>query len=37
MVGDGASVLEQIKPYCEDIEIYNTAGKRKIGGSFRRN
>ena len=29
IVGDGASVLEQIKPYCEDIEIYNTAGKRK--------
>lgn len=29
VVGDGASVLEQIKPYCEDIEIYNTAGKRK--------
>lgn len=29
VVGDGASVLDQIKPYCEDIEIYNTAGKRK--------
>ena len=29
VVGDGTSVLEQIKPYCEDIEIYNTAGKRK--------
>lgn len=29
VVGDGASVLEQIKPYCEDIEIYSTAGKRK--------
>jgi zinc protease len=29
VVGDGASVLEQIRPYCEDIEIYNTAGKRK--------
>lgn len=29
VVGDGASVVEQIKPYCEDIEIYNTAGKRK--------
>ncbi len=29
VVGDGSSVLEQIKPYCEDIEIYNTAGKRK--------
>lgn len=29
VVGDAASVLEQIRPYCEDIEIYNTAGKRK--------
>ena len=29
VVGDGASVLEQMKPYCEDIEVYNTAGKRK--------
>ena len=29
VVGDGASVLDQIKPFCEDIEIYNTAGKRK--------
>jgi zinc protease len=29
VVGDGSSVLEQIKPYCEDVEIYNTAGKRK--------
>lgn len=29
VVGDGASVLEQMKPYSEDIEIYNTAGKRK--------
>ena len=29
VVGDGASVLEQIKPYAEDIEVYNTAGKRK--------
>jgi zinc protease len=29
VVGDGASVIEQIKPYCEDIEIYNTSGKRK--------
>jgi zinc protease len=29
VVGDGASMMEQIKPYCEDIEIYNTAGKRK--------
>jgi zinc protease len=29
VVGDGTSVLDQIKPYCEDIEIYSTAGKRK--------
>ena len=29
VVGDGASVLDQMKPYCEDIEVYNTAGKRK--------
>jgi len=29
VVGDGASVLEQMKPYCDDIEVYNTAGKRK--------
>ena len=29
VVGDGASVVEQMRPYCEDIEIYNTAGKRK--------
>lgn len=29
VVGDGALVVEQIKPYCEDIEIYNTSGKRK--------
>jgi hypothetical protein len=32
VVGDGASVLEQIKPYSEEIEIYNTAGKRKTTG-----
>lgn len=29
VVGDGAQVLEQIKPYCEDVEIFNTAGKKK--------
>ena len=29
VVGDGASVLDQMKPYCEDIEVYNTAGRRK--------
>jgi predicted Zn-dependent peptidase len=33
VVGDGASVLEQIKPYAGEIEIYNTAGKRKTAGS----
>jgi zinc protease len=33
VVGDGASVVEQIKPYCEDIEIYNTSGKRKTLGT----
>ena len=32
IVGDGAKVLDQIKPYCEDIEIYNTSGKRKTPG-----
>jgi hypothetical protein len=29
IVGDGTSVLDQIKPYCDDIEVYNTSGKRK--------
>src|SRR5262249_23744080 len=29
VVGDGSAVLDQIRPYCEDIEIYTTAGKRK--------
>ena len=29
VVGDGSSVLDQIRPYCDDIEIYNTSGKRK--------
>lgn len=34
VVGDGAAVLDQIRPYCEDIEIYNTSGKRKpVDGS----
>jgi zinc protease len=33
VVGDGSSVLEQIKPYCEDVEIYNTAGKRRTAES----
>ena len=29
IVGDGAEVIEQLKPYCEEIEFFNTAGKRK--------
>lgn len=29
IVGDAAEVLEQIKPYCGDIRIFNTAGKPK--------
>jgi len=29
VVGDGAKVVEQIQPYCSDIETYTTAGKRK--------
>ena len=29
IVGDGAQLREQIAPYAEEIEYYNTAGKRK--------
>jgi hypothetical protein len=29
IVGDGSQLREQVKPYAEDIEFYNTAGKRK--------
>ncbi|HKS08708.1 MAG TPA: pitrilysin family protein [Pyrinomonadaceae bacterium] len=29
VVGDGANIVEQIKPYVGDIEIYSTSGKRK--------
>ena len=29
IVGDGAQLLEQVRPYADDIEFYNTAGKRK--------
>jgi zinc protease len=29
IVGDGAQLSDQIKPYAEDIEFYNTAGKKK--------
>jgi hypothetical protein len=37
IVGDGAEVLEQLQLYTNEIEIYNTSGKRKekpaaIGG-----
>jgi zinc protease len=27
IVGDGAQLLEQVRPYAEDIEFYNTSGK----------
>jgi len=30
IVGDGAQLQDQVKPYAEEIEFYNTAGKRKI-------
>jgi zinc protease len=33
VVGDGSAILEQIKPYCSDIEAYTTAGKRKEIGA----
>ena len=29
IVGDGSFVLDQIKPYVGDIELYSTTGKRK--------
>ena len=29
IVGDGAQLLEQIGPYADEIEFYNTAGKKK--------
>ena len=29
VVGDGAKISDQIRPFCEDIEVYTTAGKRK--------
>jgi zinc protease len=29
IVGDGAQLLEQVKPYASEIEFYNTAGKKK--------
>ena len=33
VVGDGRLVMEQIEPYADDIEVYNTAGKRKSLGA----
>jgi len=33
VVGDGSAVVEQIKPYCPEIETYTTAGKRKEAGA----
>jgi predicted Zn-dependent peptidase len=33
VVGDGALVMEQIKPYSEDIEVYNTEGTLKLQNS----
>jgi len=35
VIGDGAAVLDQIRPYCEDIETYTTAGKRKVQSAQR--
>lgn len=29
IVGDGSQLNEQVKPYANEIEFYNTAGKRK--------
>ena len=29
IVGDGASVMDQVKDYAEDIELYSTSGKKK--------
>ena len=29
IVGDGSQLEEQIKPYADSIEFYNTAGKKK--------
>src|SRR6266542_1847300 len=29
IVGDGAQVLDQVRPYTEEIEFYNTAGRNK--------
>jgi zinc protease len=29
IVGDGAQVIEQLEPFCSEIELYNTAGNKK--------
>jgi zinc protease len=29
IVGDGAQLQEQVKPYTDELEFYNTAGKKK--------
>jgi zinc protease len=29
IVGDGAEIMDQVRPYAEEIEFYNTAGKKK--------
>lgn len=29
IVGDAKEIIDQVKPYSEEIELYNTAGKRK--------
>jgi zinc protease len=29
IVGDGASVMDQVKDYAEDIQLYSTSGKKK--------
>jgi zinc protease len=29
IVGDGAQIADQVKPFAEEIEFYNTAGKKK--------
>lgn len=29
IVGDGSEISEQVKPYAEEIEVFNTAGRRK--------
>jgi zinc protease len=33
VVGDGASVPDQMKPFCDDIEVYTTTGRRKTAAA----